>query len=407
MATIRKRGNTYQIRVSNGYDRLGNQVSQSMTWKPAPNMTEKQVQKELQRQAVLFEEACMKGQVSSAVKFEEFAIQWFKEYAEKRLKRQTIRGYHNYEPRVYKAIGHLRLDKINTRTMQRFINDISDESKPEGRSYKGKKLSAKTIKLHLSFVSTVFDYAVKQQMVSGNPCRNVVLPSPDKKEREIYTMKEAQKLLKALDQEPEKYLKHVLFFKIAIYTGLRRGEILGLEWRDFSFKNKTVSIRRTSNYAEGIGTYTDTPKTGSSIRSLKLINDLVTLLLRFREHQDRQRDDVGEKWIENDRLFTQWNGLPMGTNTPQLFLKRLCKKIGLRYLNVHSMRHLTATLLINAGIDVKSIQNILGHSSPQTTMSLYLHSFQETQARAMEAVGNAFLPEIQIKGQTKDKRSIS
>jgi integrase len=71
------------------------------------------------------------------------------------------------------------------------------------------------------------------------------------------------------------------------------------------------------------------------------------------------------------------------------------------------MRHLTATLLINAGIDVKSIQNILGHSSPQTTMSLYLHSFQETQARAMEAVANAFLPEIQIKGQTKDNRSIS
>lgn len=88
MATIRKRGNTYQIRVSCGYDVHGKQVEQSMTWKPTAGMTARQIEKELNRQAVMFEEACMNGQIVTAVKFEDFARQWFKDYAEIKLKTQ-------------------------------------------------------------------------------------------------------------------------------------------------------------------------------------------------------------------------------------------------------------------------------------------------------------------------------
>lgn len=101
MATIRKRGKSYQIRVSCGYDVNGNQVERSMTWKPDPKMTEKQIEKELQRQAVLFEESCMNGHVNSTVKFQEFTEQWFKEYAEIKLKAQTIRNYRYFSDRVY------------------------------------------------------------------------------------------------------------------------------------------------------------------------------------------------------------------------------------------------------------------------------------------------------------------
>ena len=124
MATIRKRGTTYQIRVSCGYDVHGKQVEQSMTWKPTAGMTPKQIEKELNRQAVMFEEACMNGQVTATIKFQEFAEQWFKEYAAIKLKTQTIRCYHNYEKRTYEAIGHLRLDRITTRTLQKFVSDL-------------------------------------------------------------------------------------------------------------------------------------------------------------------------------------------------------------------------------------------------------------------------------------------
>ena len=86
MATITKRGESYRIKVSCGYDTTGKQVIQSITWKPDPTMTAKQAEKELNRQAVLFEEACMKGKVVAAVKFEAFAEQWFEEYARPNLK---------------------------------------------------------------------------------------------------------------------------------------------------------------------------------------------------------------------------------------------------------------------------------------------------------------------------------
>ena len=177
MATIRKRGKSYQIRVSCGYDTNGNQVEQSMTWRPDPKMTPKQIEKELNRQAVMFEEACSNGHTTSAIKFQEVAEQWFKEYAEIKLKAQTLRCYHNFEKRVYRAIGHMRMDKITTRTIQRFISQLTETKKLTKKGESNEMLSPKTIKNYVSFVSSIFDYAVKQQMVSSNPCRNVTLPT--------------------------------------------------------------------------------------------------------------------------------------------------------------------------------------------------------------------------------------
>ena len=120
MATIEKRGNSYRIKVSCGYDAQGKQVTQRMTWSPEPGMTARQIEKELQRQTVLFEEACMQGNMVATIKFEDFARQWFKEYAAMRLKESTLQGYHTMEARTYKAIGHIRLEKLTTRHIQKF-----------------------------------------------------------------------------------------------------------------------------------------------------------------------------------------------------------------------------------------------------------------------------------------------
>ena len=106
MATIRKRGkNSYQIRVSCGYSTAGAHMEQTMTWTAAEGMTERQIQKELNRQAVMFEEACMKGQLSTAVKFQDYCDQWFRDYAELKLKARTIYTYRLCEKRVQKALG--------------------------------------------------------------------------------------------------------------------------------------------------------------------------------------------------------------------------------------------------------------------------------------------------------------
>lgn len=108
MATIQKRGDSYKITVSCGYQPDGTQVRRTTTWTPQPAMTPRQIEKELQRQAVLFEEQCKAGTVAdSNIKFQAFAEQWFREYAEVRLKKRTIDLYHQFEARTYKALGHL------------------------------------------------------------------------------------------------------------------------------------------------------------------------------------------------------------------------------------------------------------------------------------------------------------
>ena len=173
MATIRKRGNTYQIRVSCGYDVNGDQVIQTMTWKPDEGMSKKQIEKELNRQAVMFEEDVIGGQVTMTKKFQTFAEEWFKEYAEIKLKTQTLRNYHNLEKRTYDAIGHLRMDKITPRTIQKFVSDLCRTKKYNSKGEETGTLSPKTVKHYVYFVSSVFDYAVRMQLVKDNPCRKV------------------------------------------------------------------------------------------------------------------------------------------------------------------------------------------------------------------------------------------
>ncbi|MBR1750944.1 MAG: site-specific integrase, partial [Ruminococcus sp.] len=115
MASIEKRGNSYRIKVSCGYKVDGTQVVHRMTWTPEPDMTPKQIEKELQRQAILFEEECSHGQVASAVKFEVLSEEWFEQYAKLNLKSTTYTRQRQLTKRVYKAIGHIRIDKLTAR----------------------------------------------------------------------------------------------------------------------------------------------------------------------------------------------------------------------------------------------------------------------------------------------------
>ena len=380
MANIRKRGNTYQIRVSCGYDTNGKQVSQTMTWKPTEGMTPKQIEKEVQRQAWPFEEKCLKGQVTATVKFEEFAEQWFEEYAKLNLRNTSYERMKQLTNRVYPAIGYLRLDKITGRHIQQFVNDLMLNGK---NMLNGNPISRKTVVHHLSFISDVFAYAVKMDMISDNPCRKVTVPKGEKKEKEIYTIKEVEQLLTLLEQEPMKYRT---FFTLAIYSGFRRGELLGLEWKDIDFENSIISVRRTSNYSPKKGIYTDTTKTKKSQRSLKFPPVVMNMLKEFQQEQNRDKERLGNKWVDCDRLFTKWNGAPMNNQTPYGWLKEFCEKNNMRFCDVHSMRHFNASVLINAGVDAAAVSSALGHSCVGTTTNIYCHVFQEAQVRVSDAI---------------------
>lgn len=387
MATIRKRegkkGPSYQIRSSCGYDIHGKQVVKSMTWKPPAGMTSKQMEKEAHRQAVLFDERCAAGATGDgSMKFETFSGMWFKEYAEPTLRYRTVDRLHQYEVRIYSAIGHIRLDKLTTRHIQDFINSLGENGV---NATTGGGLSPKTIRNYISFVSSVLDYAVKMGAIRDNPCSRVTLPAPEHKEKEVYTLEETQHFLDSLEGAP---LEYQAFFTLAIFGGFRRGELLGLEWPDVDLEAQTVTVRRTSLYTKERGTFTDTTKTRGSQRTLKLPANVFIILRRYRAEQAQRRLLMGDRWTAGDRLFTNADGGPAHPNTPYHWLQRFCQKTGQRFLGIHAFRHLNASLLIESGADVRTVAALLGHSQASTTMNIYAHSFEEAQARAGEAVGD-------------------
>ena len=383
MANIQKRGDSYSIRVSCGYDSKGKQVIQSMTWKPEPKMTAKQIEKELNRQAVMFEEVCNKGYQSKAIKFEVFAEEWFEEYAKLNLRNTTYERMLQLRKRVYSAIGHLRMDKINPRQIQAFVNSLSKDGANERT---GKPLAPKTIRHNLSFVSDVFAYAVKMGVVSDNPCSKVTLPKNEQTEKKIYTHEQVQKFLSLLNDEP---LKYRTFFNLMIYSGFRRGEMLGLEWKDVDFENNIISVRRTSNYTAKKGVYTDTTKTRKSQRTLKFPQEIMDMLKEYKAEQDEQALKFGDKWVETDRLYTKWNGEPMQNGTPYFWLGEFCEKHDLPFYGLHSFRHLFASLLVNQGVDIVTVSGALGHSTVSTTSNIYCHMLEESRAKVSDAVSSA------------------
>ena len=384
MATIRKRGDSYSIRVSCGYDTNGKHKEQAMTWKPEPGMTKRQIEKELQRQAVLFEEAVAHGYKTTAVKFQEFAEEWFEEYAKLNLRSTTYERMRQLTHRVYPAIGHLRMDKITARQLQGFVNSLAKEGANEKT---GKPLAPKTIRHNLSFISDVFSYAVKMDLLSDNPCRKVTIPKGEVKEKQIYSQEEMALLLTRISGEPTKY--RAFFFLIA-YSGFRRSEMLGLEWKDIDFENNIITVKRTSNYTAERGIYTDTTKTKRSQRVLKISPYIMGILKELKDEQDEEALRLGDKWVDSDRLFVKWNGEPMNNQTPYGWLKEFCEKNELPFYGIHSFRHFAASALISAGLDVTTVSGALGHCNSGTTLNVYSHMFQNAQARVAEAMDGAF-----------------
>ncbi len=376
MATVRKRGSSYQIRVSNGYDSQYRQVVRTKTWKPLPGMTPRQIENELQRQVVMFEQLCLKGVYPSNIKFDEFADKWLNEYARINLKKTTYQRMLCSSKRVLAAFGHMRVDKITHGHIQSFIDELSKN----GKNIKnGKPLARKSVIHHLNFLSDVFSYALRLGMLENNPCANIFVPKGPKKEKQIYTVDEMKQLFKLA--ETDGTLNYRAFLTLAVYSGFRSGELLGLEWKDIDWENNVISVRRTSYYTPIDGVFTDTPKTQKSKRSLKLPDAVFELLRKLKTWQNCNRQLYGTKWIECDRVFVTDIGKPVFKGQPYKWHKSFTEHHGLRFCDIHSLRHFNATVLIQSGIDAATVSSALGHSSISTTTSIYYHAFQEAQAR--------------------------
>ena len=385
MASYTKRGNSYRIKSFCGYTPEGKQVVKSKTWTPPAGMTDKQIEKELTRQMVLFDEECSGAALTDGhIKFQTFAEQWFQEHVAVNLGKRTQQNYRSMAPRVYEGLGHLYMDKITARQIQKFLNTLSQPGANQQDPDLG--LSPKSVKNHLSLISTIFAYAIRMGMLRYNPCQAVTLPRLETgKEKQCYTLEEAQAFLDALTAAP---IEWQVFFSLALFGGFRLEEMLGFEFQDIDFERYTVTVNRVSIYTPADGIITAPTKTKKSRRTLKLPAWIFDLIRRLKTDKGRQRLALGDQWHECGRLFTKLDGSPLDPGRPYKWLKGFCQEKGLPFYGIHQFRHLNASLLIFNGEDVRTVSASLGHSQTSTTLNIYTHAFETAQARASEAIAD-------------------
>ena len=169
---------------------------------------------------------------------------------------------------------------------------------------------------------------------------------------------------------------------------MRHGEALGLEYKDINFETSVLTICRTSNYHQGYGVYTDTPKTKSSYRSLYIQPKIVGLIELLKTQQEQQAKDCGDLWVETDRLFIKWNGQPLHPSAPYKWLKRFCERENVSFKGLHSFRHFVASQALASGVDVKAVSSMLGHSQTSTTLNIYAHAVQQANEKALNCVAS-------------------
>lgn len=176
--------------------------------------------------------------------------------------------------------------------------------------------------------------------------------------------------------------------KTLLYTGMRVGELTALHWTEVDLENGIITVKYNLYRVNGEYKLT-TPKTKSSARVIALPPQLIELLKEQKEWQEKQKETVGDRWIEHSAVFTGEYGEYMSKNYINLAFKKFLKDHNLPNVHIHDLRHANASLLINMGVPVKVISEHLGHSNTLTTENIYAHIFNETRVKASKAISQA------------------
>ena len=211
----------------------------------------------------------------------------------------------------------------------------------------------------------------------------------EKKEAAYLDEYQAQELLNCLQNGP---LQYRAIITLLLYSGMRRGEVCGLEWSDIDFKNSIIDISKTSLYLTDRGVFDDTTKTESSKRVIKIPGAVLVILKEHKAEQMKNRFKLGDKWVNSNKVFTQWNGNPIHHDTITGWFSKFIKRNNLPPIHLHSLRHTNATLLIASGADLRTVSKRLGHSNMTTTSNIYTHAIKSADEKAAELLGDILQP---------------
>ena len=275
------------------------------------------------------------------------------EVSKETLKKRTWEN-HDDTVRVHliPILGHLKLKELTREHIQYLYT-----------TKRGEGLSAGTVRRIHAVLSSAFSRAVRWRLVTHNICKDADPPRSEVPEIRPLTQKEARNFL--IRAEGERYYA---LYCLALTSGMRRGEILGLRWGSLDLTERTLQVRHALVAGRGSPTF-DSPKTNKSRRSIKLTTKAVDALVR---HQERQCE-AGFS-VENDALvFTSTKGTPINTSRLRLAFKAYLKRTGLPDIRFQDLRHTYATLLLSQGIHPKIVSEQLGHANIGITLDTYSH----------------------------------
>ena len=333
-----------------------------------------------------------------SLKFSEFTEIWKRDYGSKELAPSTYKRYcRMLETRLLPYFGHFYINKIRPTDIMKFYDLLEKDTqlirKKCNNGTKTKKpLSGKTILEHHRLLRAMLHKAVYWQLIVANPAERVQPPKSRKPKRKSYDDEQTKILLENLELLSSKDTKYKVAIILTVFTGVRLGELMGLEWTDVDFKNGILSINRSSQYLSDMGVFTKVPKTESSIREIAIPEFIISLLEEYKLWYEEQKSIYGELWTNSDRLFVQADGKPMHPSTISKWFVKYVGQIGLPVINFHGLRHTNASLLVAQNIDIAVISARLGHAQISTTLDFYVHPLLSHNRKAGYALENLLLP---------------
>ena len=408
-------------------------IRKKRTFRPDSSLSKKKREKALQKFVEELEEKCSTGLiVGEETTLQGYSERWLENYVEKELEATTATRYKHGIKTINSRIGYLKLTEIKPSTVLDFLNGLREKGYQRGgKTVPYSEESIRTLKIILS---SVLSAAVADGIISNNPCsiRQRQHKKVERKEVRCFSTEEAARFLDVIEKPipiivPEHkakrhgkevtipefqqgtldvQLKFRVLYCLTIFSGLRRGELLGLQWKDIDFTEKSIEVNRTIQYTPSQGIFIKPPKTQSGFRKIFLPEVVMQKLTELRREQRKQMLSLGTAWKGSRKpnenfVFTQETGEPMFPSTPRAELSRILKTYNksckvesdkLPMISLHELRHTSASILISQGLEATAVAQRLGHSDASITLQVYAHSFAERDKAASDALESALLP---------------
>lgn len=320
----------------------------------------------------------------------EWIDRWLNDYVKIKVRPRTWEKYKScMDCYIIPKYNKILLKDLKSPDLQRYFNSLLTSGRKDGGG-----LSSSTIRAARRYFSACLDCGVKTGVLAKNIIKLTEPPKLIKKEV-ITLSKEQMKLLltqaKIINND---YMRMVLpsLLQLALNTGMRQGELFALKWEDINFSESCLYIRRSLACVIGKGFIFQDPKTKASKRRILLTPSDIEMLHKYWEWQINYKNDLGDKFSNNDLVFCGIFGQPLHAgNFISRYFKPLIKKCHISSnFTFHCLRHTHATILLQLGVNPKIVQERLGHSSIKTTLDTYSHVVPDIQNIAIEALDKLY-----------------